>query len=191
MQAEDRIMQLETQLAQMSALVREDPLTRSLNRRGLEDEFAREASRADRYKTPFCIAVLDIDNFKALNDKRGHQTGDEALIHLVKVAKEELRLTDHIARLGGEEFLIMLPNTPLDEATQDHHPPAAQPHQEIFPRQQRARADHLQRRRGRTRARRRAGSRSSPAPTPPCTKPSRPARTACACAQDAPVQAAE
>jgi diguanylate cyclase len=116
MQAENRIKELEDELAQMSTLVREDPLTHSLNRRGLDDEFAREASRADRYKAPFCLAVLDIDNFKALNDKRGHQTGDEALIHLVKIAKEELRLTDHIARLGGEEFLIILPNTPLDEA---------------------------------------------------------------------------
>ena len=116
LQAENRIRQLEGELAQMSALVREDPMTRSLNRRGLDDEFAREASRADRYDTPFSIAVLDVDNFKALNDMRGHQTGDEALIHLVKVAKEELRLTDHIARLGGEEFLVILPNTPLDEA---------------------------------------------------------------------------
>jgi len=116
LQAESRIRQLETELAQMSALVREDPMTRSLNRRGLDDEFAREASRADRYGAPFSIAVLDVDNFKALNDARGHQTGDEALIHLVKVAKEELRLTDHIARLGGEEFLIILPNTPLAEA---------------------------------------------------------------------------
>lgn len=116
LQAESRIRELETQLAQMSTLVREDPLTRSLNRRGLDDEFAREASRADRYDTPFTIAVLDIDNFKALNDMRGHQTGDDALIHLVKVAREELRLTDHIARLGGEEFLIILPNTPLEEA---------------------------------------------------------------------------
>ena len=118
LQAEGRIKQLETELEQMSALVREDPLTRSLNRRGLDDEFAREASRAARYNTPFCLAGLDIANFKALNDKRGHQTGDEALIHLVKVAREELRLTVHIARMGGEEFLIILPNTPLDEAAQ-------------------------------------------------------------------------
>jgi diguanylate cyclase len=114
--AESRIRQLETELAQMSALVREDPMTRSLNRRGLDDEFAREAARADRYGTPFSLAVLDVDNFKVLNDKRGHKAGDEALIHLVAVAKEELRITDHIARLGGEEFLIILPNTPLDEA---------------------------------------------------------------------------
>jgi diguanylate cyclase len=115
-QAEARIMQLETQLTEMSTLIREDPLTRSLNRRGLDDEFARESARADRHDTPFCIAVLDIDNFKALNDQRGHQSGDDALVHLVAVAREELRLTDHIARMGGEEFLIMLPNTPLEGA---------------------------------------------------------------------------
>jgi diguanylate cyclase len=114
--AESRIRQLETQLAQMSALVREDPLTHSLNRRGLEHEFAREAARADRYQTAFSIAVLDIDNFKALNDKRGHHAGDAALIHLVSVIREELRITDQVARLGGEEFLIMLPNTRADEA---------------------------------------------------------------------------
>ncbi|MEW6413906.1 MAG: GGDEF domain-containing protein [Pseudomonadota bacterium] len=114
--ADARIRQLEAELAQMSALVREDPLTRSLNRRGLDEEFAREVARADRYQAPLCVAVLDLDNFKALNDRRGHQAGDDALVHLVKVAKEQLRLTDHVARLGGEEFLIMMPNTPLDEA---------------------------------------------------------------------------
>jgi diguanylate cyclase len=116
--AEGRIKQLETQLAEMSTLVREDPLTHSLNRRGLDEEFAREASRADRYNTAFSIAILDVDNFKALNDQRGHQIGDEALIHLVNVAREELRLTDHVVRMGGEEFLIMLPNTGRDEAVQ-------------------------------------------------------------------------
>lgn len=117
-QAESRIKQLEAQLAEVSALVREDPLTHSLNRRGMDEEFAREASRADRYSTAFSIAILDIDNFKALNDTRGHQTGDDALVHLVNVAREELRLTDHVARMGGEEFLIMLPNTALGEAVQ-------------------------------------------------------------------------
>ncbi|WP_324780802.1 GGDEF domain-containing protein [Thiobacillus sedimenti] len=116
LQAEARIKDLEDQLARMSALIREDPLTGSLNRRGLDDEFVREAARADRYDTPFSIAVLDVDNFKALNDKRGHQAGDDALVHLVKVAQEELRITDHIARLGGEEFLVILPNTGRDEA---------------------------------------------------------------------------
>ncbi len=115
-QADERIRDLESKLSQMSALVREDPMTHSLNRRGMDDEFTREASRSDRTGTAFCVAVIDIDNFKKLNDTHGHQTGDEALIHLVNVAKEELRVTDHVARMGGEEFLLMLPNTQVDEA---------------------------------------------------------------------------
>lgn len=114
--AEGRIQALEKQIAEMSALVREDPLTHSLNRRGMDDEFARETARAERYKTAFSVAVLDIDNFKKLNDERGHQAGDEALVHLVQVAKDELRITDQVARLGGEEFLIMMPNTGRDTA---------------------------------------------------------------------------
>ena len=116
LEAENRIRQLENQIAQMSALVREDPLTHSLNRRGLDDEFTREAARAERFKSAFSIAVLDVDNFKKLNDERGHQVGDDALVHLVQVAKDELRITDHVARLGGEEFLILLPNTGHKEA---------------------------------------------------------------------------
>lgn len=116
--AEKRIQLLEHQIAEMSSLIREDPLTHSLNRRGLDDEFARETARSERFNTAFSIAVLDLDNFKKLNDERGHQAGDEALIHLVQVAHDELRITDHVARLGGEEFLIMLPNTPRDEAVQ-------------------------------------------------------------------------
>ncbi len=116
LEAENRIKQLETQIAEMSSLIREDPLTHSLNRRGLDDEFARETARAERFKSEFSVAVLDIDNFKKLNDERGHQTGDDALVHLVSVAKDELRITDHVARLGGEEFLIMLPNTGRKEA---------------------------------------------------------------------------
>jgi diguanylate cyclase len=60
--------------------------------------------------------MLDIDNFKKLNDTHGHLAGDEALIHLVQVAKEESRATDIIGRMGGEEFMIMLPNTNMEDA---------------------------------------------------------------------------
>jgi diguanylate cyclase len=115
-QAEKRIQELEAELVEMSALVSEDPMTHSLNRRGMEHEFARETSRAMRQGSPLCVAMLDIDNFKKLNDTHGHLVGDEALIHLVRTAKEELRATDIIGRMGGEEFMIMLPNTAQADA---------------------------------------------------------------------------
>jgi diguanylate cyclase len=115
-EAENRIKQLEAKLQHMSELVREDQLTGSLNRRGLDDVFEREAARADRCGTPLCVAMLDLDNFKRLNDCLGHLAGDEALVHLVRVVKQTLRSMDVIARFGGEEFLILLPETPIDEA---------------------------------------------------------------------------
>ncbi|MBI3711441.1 MAG: diguanylate cyclase [Burkholderiales bacterium] len=115
-EAEIRIKELEDKLAQMSELVREDQLTGSLNRRGLDDVFEREADRADRRGTPLCAAMLDLDNFKKLNDTHGHAAGDEALIHVVRIVKQTLRSIDVIARYGGEEFLIVMPETSLDEA---------------------------------------------------------------------------
>lgn len=116
-EAEARIQTLESQLAQMSELAREDQLTGSLNRRGLDDVLARELARADRRDTPLSIALLDMDDFKQLNDSHGHGAGDEALIHVVKIIKETLRSMDVIGRFGGEEFLAVLPDTPLAEAT--------------------------------------------------------------------------
>jgi diguanylate cyclase len=114
--AEARIHALEAKLQHMSELVREDQLTGSLNRRGLDDIFERETARADRRGTPLCIAVLDLDDFKKLNDSLGHIAGDNALKHLVKVVKETLRSMDVIARFGGEEFLILLPETAIEAA---------------------------------------------------------------------------
>ncbi len=115
-EAEVRIKELEDKLAHMSELVREDQLTGSLNRRGLDDVFEREADRADRRGTPMCAAMLDLDNFKKLNDTHGHAAGDEALIHVVRIVKQTLRSIDVIARYGGEEFLIVMPETSLEEA---------------------------------------------------------------------------
>jgi diguanylate cyclase len=117
-EAENRIQELEAKLEQMSELVREDQLTGSLNRRGLDDVFERELARSERRKSPLCIAMLDLDDFKRLNDTYGHSTGDEALVHLVRVIKDTLRTMDVIARFGGEEFLIVLPDTPLADALQ-------------------------------------------------------------------------
>jgi diguanylate cyclase len=116
--AEQRIHSLEAKLQHMSELVREDQLTGSLNRRGLDDVFERETARSDRRGTPLCIALLDLDDFKRLNDTLGHQAGDSALKHLVKIVKDTLRSMDVIARFGGEEFLILLPETTVEAASQ-------------------------------------------------------------------------
>jgi len=117
-EAESRIKELEAKLQHMSELVREDQLTGTLNRRGLDDVYERESARADRRNTPLCVALLDLDNFKRLNDTYGHLAGDNALRHLAKVVKATLRSIDVIARFGGEEFMIMLPETPVDAAVQ-------------------------------------------------------------------------
>lgn len=115
-EAEERVRKLEQELEQVSELVREDQLTGALNRRGMEEALEREFKRADRAKAMISVALLDIDNFKQLNDTLGHQGGDEALIHLTRVIKDALRPSDSVARYGGEEFLIILPDTDIQQA---------------------------------------------------------------------------
>ena len=114
--AETKVKALERELVQISELVHEDQLTGVLNRRGLEDAYEREAARAERTGKPLCVSLLDIDNFKSLNDTHGHQTGDDALRHLVRVTKRTMRPSDVFARYGGEEFMLLLPETTPEEA---------------------------------------------------------------------------
>ena len=115
-EAERRVNELQAELDKASALVRHDQLTGTLNRRGLEEAFEHEFARAQRRRSPLCVGLLDIDNFKKLNDTLGHDAGDAALIHLATVIRETLRPQDTLARFGGEEFVIILPDTPLDNA---------------------------------------------------------------------------
>ena len=114
--AQDQISQLEIQLLEMGEKVQEDHLTGIFNRRGLDNAFEREISRAERNHEPFCFVLLDIDNFKQLNDTHGHKVGDDALVFLVGAIKETTRAEDIVSRYGGEEFAILLPNTVLEEA---------------------------------------------------------------------------
>jgi diguanylate cyclase len=114
-EAESRIRELELELERISDQVSEDQLTGVLNRRGMEHALQRETARAARRHTPLSIGLLDIENFKKLNDTLGHQAGDSALKHLADVIRETLRPNDVVARYGGEEFLVLLPDTETAE----------------------------------------------------------------------------
>lgn len=116
-QANAEIARLQAELEQTSELIRHDPLTGVLNRKGLDEALSREAAFAQRRGTPLCLGLLDVDNFKQINDTHGHQTGDEALQHLTNVIRENVRPQDSVGRYGGEEFVVLLPDTDLDSAT--------------------------------------------------------------------------
>lgn len=113
---ESRVLQLEKELTQVSALVQKDPLTFALNRRGLEEAFRMETARALRYDAPLGFVMLDLDDFKKLNDSLGHVAGDRALVHFSTLMQATVRPTDFMARLGGEEFALLLPATDVDES---------------------------------------------------------------------------
>ncbi|MCO5099861.1 MAG: GGDEF domain-containing protein [Burkholderiaceae bacterium] len=115
-QLQDEVERLAGELDNASALVMTDHLTRLLNRRGLErsfDDLSRDCRNA---AAPLSLALIDVDDFKRLNDAFGHQKGDEALRHLARVLSGSLRPTDVVARYGGEEFVVLLPSVPVDHA---------------------------------------------------------------------------
>nr|BAL57880.1 GGDEF family protein [uncultured beta proteobacterium] len=109
----ERVEKLEQELRELSQQTVSDPLTGLMNRRGLEHFWAREMARAQRHHLPLSLAMLDLDNFKKFNDTFGHLAGDRALQHLAAIAKRYLRPQDGIARWGGEEFVIVLPDSAL------------------------------------------------------------------------------
>ena len=96
-------------LARLTAEARIDPLTGLLNRRGLDERTGVEVSRAARDDSPLGVAVLDLDNFKYVNDEHGHEIGDRVLAWVGSVLAEQARGVDVAARVGGEEFLVLLP----------------------------------------------------------------------------------
>jgi diguanylate cyclase (GGDEF)-like protein len=103
-------------VSRLQHLSERDALTGLLNRRALAPLLQREALRLRRNDTAYALLMIDIDHFKAINDQHGHAVGDAALVKLSEVLRQSTREVDHIARLGGEEFCILLPNSDLEGA---------------------------------------------------------------------------
>ena len=107
---------LESALKDINLLATMDGLTKIANRHTIENLAHNEISRAARYNTPVSIIMLDLDYFKRVNDTLGHDAGDKVLVSTVSTIRNLIRTVDHIGRWGGEEFLIILPQTGLEGA---------------------------------------------------------------------------
>lgn len=107
--------QLELKLEEQAHI---DPLTGIANRRRLEDRAREEVERARRFNRPLSLMIMDLDHFKGVNDRHGHPFGDKVLRTLAKVGHANLRQTDLFARVGGEEFVVLMPETTSDTAVQ-------------------------------------------------------------------------
>jgi diguanylate cyclase (GGDEF)-like protein len=100
----------------MSKLAMTDSLTHVDNRRQLEKYLDEEVKRADRHRLPLAIIMFDVDNFKRINDRFGHSTGDMVLVESARIVSDSLRSSDHFGRWGGDEFLCVATNTDEDTA---------------------------------------------------------------------------
>ncbi|MFN9101420.1 MAG: diguanylate cyclase, partial [Betaproteobacteria bacterium] len=118
-----RVRALEAELKRLSDEVSTDLLTQVANRRGLMQAFEAEVASCQRVaaggaEPRLAVGLIDIDNFKKLNDTLGHAAGDEALKSLAAAVRQRLRPEDHLARFGGEEFVVLMPGTAVEEARQ-------------------------------------------------------------------------
>jgi diguanylate cyclase (GGDEF)-like protein len=112
---EGRVKERTTELAdaygRMEELALRDPLTNLLNRRAISERASAGLSLAQRRKSPFSVALIDVDHFKAINDTHGHDSGDRVLVAVAQALGATSRVSDDVARWGGEEFLVLLPDT--------------------------------------------------------------------------------
>jgi diguanylate cyclase (GGDEF)-like protein len=114
--SESQAVEISRLVSRLQGLARSDPLTGVPNRRVWEEELPRELDRARRVGTPLCVAMVDLDNFKAYNDQFGHQAGDQVLKAAAAAWRTQVRTTDLLARYGGEEFALLLPACALEDA---------------------------------------------------------------------------
>jgi diguanylate cyclase (GGDEF)-like protein len=105
-------------IADLRRMSRHDSLTGLLNRRALEEELLLQVQRSLRGRVPFCVLMLDADHFKRINDRLGHGVGDLALKHLASLLRTQMRSIDTLGRVGGEEFVVVLPGLQEDAAVQ-------------------------------------------------------------------------
>ena len=113
-----RAIERDAHVSLLARQARTDELTALPNRRAWDEAIQREMSRAERTDQPLCVALLDLDHFKAYNDHFGHQAGDAHLRRTAAAWRRELRTVDVLARYGGEEFGVLLPNCDIEEARQ-------------------------------------------------------------------------
>ncbi len=116
----ERVSSQKTELAQavedLRKLATRDELTGLVNRRSMNAAILDEHMRFQRHQRPFCVAIIDIDHFKRVNDQYGHQAGDRAIVALALHLRQHCTLPDQVARWGGEEFVVLLPEVQLDAA---------------------------------------------------------------------------
>lgn len=110
------IVALDQAMRRLEELAMTDSLTGVRNRRCFMQVAALEFERATRHARPMAVVLIDVDHFKAINDRHGHQCGDQALIEIARACQGTLRKTDLLARFGGEEFIVLLPETGQREA---------------------------------------------------------------------------